>query len=186
MDPKRATKMGDEEMDNPSTQQEQEILSPRRRQRQPNRRFYNDQFVNPVDGEGLTKPADRDSSATATIGSLFSLLPKTNGVPICKRRSAMMVHPKRSPPERQQRSAPPIKKRSPTATLTLSPESKKQTFSAIDTLSSQWLAIHLRSITNDIDIKSTLRHGDNSSQVPSHKCLKSKVDYPAQVRKVKV
>lgn len=157
MDPKRATKMGDEEMDNLSTQQEQEIhiLSPRRRQRQPNRRFYNDQFVNPVDGEGLTKPADRDSSATATIGSLFSLLPKTNGVPICKRRSAVMVQPKRTPPER---SAPPIKKRGPTATatLTLSPESKKQTFSAIDTLSSQWLAIYLRSITSDIDIKSTL------------------------------
>ena len=155
MDPKRATKMGDEEMDNPSTQQEQEILSPRRRQRQPNRRFYNDQFVNPVDGEGLTKPADRDSSATATIGSLFSLLPKTNGVPICKRRSAVMVQPKRTPPER---SAPPIKKRGPTATatLTLSPESKKHTFSAIDTLSSQWLAIYLRSITSDIDIKSTL------------------------------
>lgn len=143
VDPEPVTKAKMDEIldDSSAQQQEQETHIPGlRRQRQPNRRFYNEQFVNPVDGEGLTKPAD--SPATATIGSLLSLPPKTNEVPTFKRRATAMFQ--------QQKIAPPIKKMAPPAALTLSSLSKKPTLAATDTipttpLSSQWLVSRLHS-----------------------------------------
>lgn len=136
VDPEPVTKAKMDEIldDSSAQQQEQEAHIPGlRRQRQPNRRFYNEQFVSPVDGEGLTKTAD--SPVTATIGSLLSLPPKTNEVSAFKRRATAMFQ--------QQKIAPPIKKMAPPAAM-----SKKPTFAATETipttpLSSQWLVSRL-------------------------------------------